>query len=199
MNPHIVPIVEGFSETESVPILLRRILQETLRVYDVDVARPFRLTRTRVVRPGELERAIQLALADREGAEAILVLMDADNDCPATLAPVLAARCKPVCPKPFAVVLAEREFEGWFLGAKKSLRNVRGIRPDAQPPAEPEKIRGAKEELSRNMVDGRRYQEVDDQPALAAQMDLAEARSACASFDKLLREVATLVRHIHRP
>jgi len=193
MKPAIVPIVEGQAEVEAVPVLLRRIL-EVLEVHHVEVARPFRVKRYKVVKEGELERAIQNAMTDRENVEAILIVLDADDDCPAELGPDLARRSRAVAAgKPFAVVLAKRELEAWFLGAKRSLRGVRGIRPDAEPPPDPEGIRGAKEALSRNM-DGCRYLAVDDQPALAAQMDLGSCRTACASFDRLVREVKRLVR-----
>jgi hypothetical protein len=93
-------------------------------------------------------------------------------------------------------VLANREFKGWFLGAKESLRTKRGISQDACAPPDPEAIRGAKERLSDNMVGGRRYLEVDDQPAFAAMMDLRQARAHCPSFDKLCREIERLVQAI---
>lgn len=198
MKPAIVPIVEGQAEVQAVPILLRRILK-VLEAYHVQIARPFRVGRYKVVKKGELERAIQYAMKDRENVEAILIVLDADDDCPAELGPDLARRVEMVAAgKPFAVVLAKRELEAWFLGAKESLRGQRGIRMDAVPPASPEAIRGAKEALSRNMV-GQRYLEVDDQPALAAAMDLEAAQRRCASFDKLMREVTRLVAELPRP
>jgi len=94
---------------------------------------------------------------------------------------------------PAAVVLANREFEGWFLGSKESLRGFRGIREDAEPSPNPEEIRGAKEHLTRNMETGIRYIEVDDQPALCQKMDFDLARRRCPSFDKLLRDLRTLL------
>ncbi|KPK45901.1 MAG: hypothetical protein AMK72_10385 [Planctomycetes bacterium SM23_25] len=192
MTRAIIPIVEGQSEVESVALLLRRVLAEVMGEHSVEVGRPFRVKRTKVVREGELERAVQFALRDRRGAEAVLVLLDADDDCPAALGPALARRAQQVSAKPVAVVLATRELEAWFLGAKRSLRGVRGIRDDAEPPPNPEGIRGAKESLSHNMT-GRRYLEVDDQPALADRMDLEAAKAACPSFARLVREVTRLV------
>lgn len=192
MTASIATIVEGQSEVESVPVLLRRILPGCLGASDVDVVRPFRVSRTRITRPHELERAVKQTLRDRPNVEAILVLLDADDDCPATLGPALAQRGQQVSAKPVAVVLAMRELEAWFLGAKRSLRGVRGIRDDAEPPPNPEAIRGAKESLSHNMT-GRRYLEVDDQPALADRMDLEAAKAACPSFARLVREVTRLV------
>ncbi|HEX2077141.1 MAG TPA: hypothetical protein VHG08_05515 [Longimicrobium sp.] len=110
----LVPIVEGHAEVRSVPVLMRRL--------GVDVAKPFRVKRNQVVRPGELERAVQLAVADRAAASAVLVLLDADDDCPAELAPVLLRRCRQVTDVPVSVVFAVRELEAWFLGGVQSLR-----------------------------------------------------------------------------
>lgn len=190
MGVSIVPIVEGHSEQQSVPLLLRRI-QAQLGAYQVHIARPFRVKRSLIVREGELERAVKQALRSRENAGALLVLLDADDDCPVTLGQSLLARCRACTEVPAAVVLANREFEAWFLGAKDSLRAVRGIRQDVQTPPEPEAIRGAKERLSANMQ-GRRYLEVDDQPALAAEMAIDLAAQRCRSFAKLLRDVTRL-------
>jgi len=190
----IAPIVEGHAEVQSVRVLLRRIFAKIERS-DVQVVRPFRVKRTRIVRPGELERAVKQAIRDRENVRGVLVLLDADDDCPAKLEPCLLKRCKNATPLPVRVVLANREFEGWFLGAKESLRGVRGIREDAAAPVDPEAIRGAKERISGNMV-GSRYLEVDDQPALAARMNLEMAKQRCPSFERLLRNVEFLVSRL---
>ena len=191
MSAAIVPIVEGFSEVESVPVLLRRLLDQQ-NAHHISIARPFRVKRYGVVRPNELERAIKQALRDRSEARGIVVLLDADDDCPAKLGPALLARARVATALPTAVVLAQKEFECWFLGAKESLRGVSGIRDDAMAPHNPEEIRGAKERLTQNMVAGRRYLEVDDQPVLASRMDIEEARGRCQSFAKLLTEFGIL-------
>ena len=128
-----MPIVEGQSEERSVGVLLRRMLGE-LDVYDVSVARPFRVKRNRVVRPEELERAIKQAVRSRSGASAVLVMLDADEDCPATLAPELLQRGAQATTVPVRVVLPKVETEAWILAAIESVRGKRGIREDAEPP-----------------------------------------------------------------
>ena len=195
MTPAIVPIVEGQAECESVPILLRRILAQILSEYRLQVATPFRVKRNRVVRPGEIERAVELAVRDREGAACLIVLLDADDDCPATLGPALLDRCARATGLPASVVLANREYEAWFLGAKESLRGSRGIRTDATGPPDPEAVRGAKERLARNMR-GKPYDSVLDQPALTAKVDLDMASRRCPSFRKLLRDLRRLVEQM---
>jgi hypothetical protein len=191
VSPAILPIIEGQSEAESVPILLRRI-RDKMQAFNIRISRPWRVKRYRVVKQGELERAITQGIRDRSNIGAILLLLDAEDDCPATLAPELLERCRLTTHLPVAVVLANIEMEGWFLGGKESLRGLCGIKPDAVAPPNPESIRGAKERLSKNMEHGRRYLEVDDQPTLAAYLDFELTRSHCRSFEKFLTEAKRL-------
>ena len=180
MNVSIVPIVEGYSEVQSVPILLRRIRDE-LNAYNVDISRPFRIKRNKVVLEGELEKAIRQATRDRTNVGGFIILLDADDDCPAELGPQLLERGKNETNIPVAVIFAMKEFEGWFLGAKESLRGISGVKTDAEAPDNPESIRGAKGCLGANMLN-KRYLEVDDQPAFTAQMDLELAEQRCPSL-----------------
>jgi hypothetical protein len=186
----LATIVEGHSEVESVPILIRRAL-DWIGGASIGIARPFRVHRYQVVREGELEKAVRHVIATRRGATGLLILLDADDDCPARLGPELTDRCRRVTALPVAVVLAQTEFEAWLLGGKESLRGVRGIREDALAPERPERIREAKERLSRNMR-GRGYVSVDDQPALVEKLNLDLARRRCDSFDKFCRELARI-------
>ncbi len=192
----LVPIVEGHAEVQSVPVLLRRLLADRHRS-DVRIARPVRVGRYKIVRPGELERAIALAQRRPEGCHALLVLLDADNDCPKIVAPDLLRRAQDASAgRPAAMVFAKSEFEAWFLGSLESLRGVRGIIATATAPERPEEIRGAKERLTEYMAGGRRYVDVDDQPALVTAFDLNQARQRCPSFDKLVRDVDDLLARL---
>lgn len=184
----LLPIVEGHSEEAAVPVLLRRLLARLERP-EVQVARPFRVSRYRMVRPGEIERAVLQGIRDRNDIGAILVILDADDDDPLSLEAVLLERCRKASSLPTAVVAPCRELEAWFLGSKDSLRGVCGIRPDANAPAAPEAIRDAKGRLTSNMAGNRRYLEVADQPVLAARMDLDLAFQRCTSFQRLLGEL----------
>jgi len=187
--PVLVPIVEGHAEVEALPVLMRRLLAEFDR-YEIGIARPVRVKRYQIVRPGELERACELARRRPEGCDAILLLLDADDDCPKEIAPGLVARARnSSAGLPVAVVLAKSEFEAWFVGSLESLRGVRGIEETAISPQHTEDIRDAKGYLSRQMTHGRRYVEVDDQPAMAQSFDLTLARQSCPSFDKFVRDV----------
>ena len=177
----LVTLVEGQAEVRSIPALLRRL--------GIDPARPFRVKRNLVVKPGELERAITQALRDRPDPSGVLVLLDVDDDCAARLGPELLARAQEVSRGyPVSVVFAVRELEAWFLGGIESLRGQRGIRGDAAWPGDPEAPRGAKERVE-SLMGGRTYLDTDDQPALMAMLDIGAARARCPSLDKLLRDL----------
>lgn len=185
-------IVEGDGEIEAVPVAIRKIAQEILPELALRI-HPLRVPRTRLVKPGELERSVELAARRVGRGGAILVVLDSDDDCPATLGPELLARARRVrSDLPIRVVLAKREFEAWFLASAISLRGLRGLAGDLEPPLDPESIRGAKEWLTARMTTGHSYTETLDQAALAASLDLHQARAA-PSFDKFFRDVAALV------
>jgi hypothetical protein len=186
-------IVEGHGEEQALPVLLRRILAEHRPSLDVDVARPLRVARGRILKERELERAVELMARRVVPQGALLILFDADDDCPAKLGPQVLERARKIrADLPVGVVLANREFESWFLAGARSLRGARGLGGDLEPPGAAEVIRDAKGWLTARRVDGRSYVETLDQAALAARLSLEEARSA-SSFGKLVRDVLCLV------
>lgn len=187
----VVPVVEGHGEVEAVPILLRRIFERERR-FDIEIGRPFRVKRHRVVKTGELERSLTLAIRSRR-ADAAIVLLDSDDDCPVELADALGARADAAAFQNVSVVCACREFEAWFLAAKRSLRGKCEIRVDADCIPEAENLRDAKGRITANMEGGRRYLEVDDQPRLAAAVDLDLAEGKARSFRKLCDELRKLL------
>ena len=186
----IACIVEGAGDVAAVPVLIRRICASA------NVLPPIRIPKSRVLQPGELERAVELAVRKTTGRGAILLLIDADDDCPAEIGPRLL-RCVRTARSDVysAAVIAKSEFEAWFLAAAESIRGKRGLRDDLVAPADPESIRGAKEWLSRHMPAGRSYRETLDQPALAAIFDLTLARRA-PSFAKFEREVLRICQEL---
>lgn len=185
-------IVEGHGERESVRTLVQRIVAEQSPGAYIHVEQPLRIPKSRLLKIGELERAVELA-ARRAGANgAIFILLDSDDDCPAELGPQLLRRARAARGDvPIAVTVAKREFEAWFLAAAESLRGRRGLPVDLQAPPNPEEIRGAKEWLADRMTSGS-YSETLDQPALTDSFDLNAARRA-DSFDKCWREVSRLL------
>jgi len=187
----VAVVVEGHGEVQAVPVLVRRIAAEL--GHGVKVPKPVRIRRNRVDRAGEFEKAVELASRDAGETGSILVLLDADMDCPAQLASALASRAEAVRPDgTIRVVLAKTEFECWFLAAAASIGGRRGILESAAPPEDPEAIRDAKGVLNSWMPGNRSYRPSRDQAALAAVFDFRAARSA-PSFDKLWRDVKALL------
>ena len=195
----IVSIVEGYSEVESVPALLRRYLATT-GLYGLEVARPIRVKRNLVVKPNELEKAVELARRQYPEIKALLVVLDADTDCPGSLGPELLARAERAAHGQFecAVVLPKTELESWFVASVTSLRGQRGISPGAIPPSDPEEVSDAKGWLTRWMVD-KTYVEVDDQPAFTERFDLSAALSSCRSFQKFDKAVRAILSSVSGP
>lgn len=190
----IACIVEGHGEVEAVPILVRRVAERVDPSLFIRIPRPLRITRSQLLRPRELERAIELAARQVGPQGGILVLIDSDDDCPAELGPQLLDRARQARGGiPIGVVLAKREFEGWFLASAESLRGRRGLPDDLLPPPDPESVRGAKEWIARHMIGTVSYSETIDQPALTAIFNLDQAAARANSFDKCLREVTRLI------
>jgi hypothetical protein len=82
---------------------------------DLRVPAPAKVHRGRLVAECGIERAVSAA-AQRGGVAAggVLVLLDADDDCPAELGPRNAGTCAgSAAGRPGSVVLANREFEAW--------------------------------------------------------------------------------------
>lgn len=189
----IQPIVEGHGDVAALPVLLRRLVQEA-EVWAVDIGRPIRRPRHRLVEEDGVRQAVRLALVQPD-CGAVLLLFDGDSDCPADLGPAVQDWAGEAAGgTPCRVVLAHREYESWFLAAIESLRGRRGVRDDAEPHPDPERPRGAKEQLEARMRPGASYLETTDQPALSAMFSLPAAHRRSRSFRKLSASFANLVR-----
>ena len=134
----IVAIVEGDGEVKAVPVLLRRIGAAVAPLAALDVAWPIRVPRGRFLKASGLEGYVSLA-ASRAGPDGrILVLLDANGDCPAELGAALLRRARAARPDLLIeVVLAKCEYEAWFIAAADSLRGTRGISNAANVPPRP--------------------------------------------------------------
>jgi hypothetical protein len=159
---------------------------------NVEIPHPIRIAKSKLLKTGELERAIALAALQVNGRGAILILVDSDDDCPAILAPALLARARAARNDlPIGVVLPNKEFESWFLAAAHSLGGRKGLPLGLEAPPNPEEVRGAKEWLNRQLVSGS-YAPAVDQASLTGAFDIELARRA-KSFDKCYREVVNLL------
>lgn len=181
----VVSIVEGDGEVVALPVLLRRLEQWLTPGRYVHIERPIRVRREQFLNREEVfVKQLRLAAALCGPTGLILVLLDADDDCPVDLSAGIRARAAQVVPgHTVSVVLANREYEGWFIAAARSLDGCRGFACPGYIPA-PEAIRGAKQWISKHVPNGA-YHEVIDQPALSARLDLEQAHAHSRSFRKL--------------
>jgi hypothetical protein len=187
----VASIVEGDGEVTALPVLLRRLSQWHVPAEHVDVLTPIRVYKDRFLnRPGEFSRHLQLAAAKCGDSGWILILFDADDDCPAHKGHTVLKQARAIIPhRRVAVVLANREYEAWFIAAAESLNGCRGFQThpnDAQ--VDPEIPRNAKGWVRERMPAGAGYGETTDQPAFSAQFDLNLAYQRSRSFRKLCSE-----------
>lgn len=196
----IAAIVEGDGEVPSVPILLRRFGEYLGRPGLIEVLKPFRVPASKLLKAGELERTVELAARKVGNAGGIFIILDCEDDCPASLGPQLLSRASSQRPNmAIGLVLAYREYESWFLGSAASLAGKRGLPLGLANHPTPETPRDCKGWLSAQMARGIAYSETVDQPALTALFDFAAARMACPSFDKCCREVSKLFTQLDPP
>lgn len=193
----IVPIVEGDGETEAVPVLLRRVLDDMER-WHVGVTRPLNAHGAgNLTKRGGVERFVQLARLQC-GCCGVLVLLDAEGGCALRMARDLATRVRAVCGgSPAAVVCACREYEAWFPASLHTLTGVRlggrpGLVADTSYGGDVEALTGVKGWLSRHFPAGRAYKETLDQAPMTARIDLREARERSRSFRRLCHAIELL-------
>ncbi|PPC91940.1 MAG: hypothetical protein CTY34_01925 [Methylobacter sp.] len=186
---NVTAIVEGDGEVIALPVLLRRLNEWLTPEVYVDVGYPIRVRRDRFLsKDDEFRRHLSLA-AHKCGNEGwILILFDADDDCPAELGQKILRRAQNIVPhRRISVVLANREYEAWFIAAAESLQGNRGFNFDPTKTVNPEQPRDAKGWIEACMTN-RSYGETTDQPAFSALIDLQLAFDRSRSFRKLCSE-----------
>lgn len=203
----IVPIVEGFGEETAVPLLVRRWLER--RRYDCYFDLPplainakgsgrLKAAYDRHRHVG-IEHYVEAALRSRP--DAILVVLDGDDECENRtsqngLGPTLVARARAVAPHiPLAVVVANREYEAWFLADFHSMRDrgflPHGARLRRDIYAAPEWPRGCKGLVEKLMACG--YEERVHQVKLTGGLTFSRsATRRSPSYGKLLRDLERL-------
>lgn len=188
----LVCIVEGKGEVRAVPTLCARILKEIgASSWTVD-SDPIRRPRGTLVDEGipthkrpcharELGRALEMALArDPDG---LIVLCDADRDCPAVWGPSAIGTIRARTAVPATAVMCVLEYEAWLL------RTYSDEEHRAAKVRDPERTRGAKEELRKLVPD---YMPTTHQLELTRRIDVTALRTRSRSFDKLVRGIETI-------
>lgn len=187
----VASIVEGDGEVAALPVLLRRLAQWRGAAGYVDVLPPIRVYKDRFLkRPEEFSRHLKLAAAKCGDAGWVLILFDADDDCPAEKGAAVLRAAQTIIPyRRVAVVLANREYEAWFMAAATSLNGIRGFQcHEKDALINPEIPRNAKGWMQERMPAGAGYGETTDQPAFSARFDLDLAHQRSRSFRKLCAE-----------
>jgi hypothetical protein len=193
----VVPIVEGHGEVAAVRTLLERIWIEVVAGDYVDVLSPIRQPKTKLLQEQGLERAVKLAaakLGQHQAADVpslILILIDADNDCPAELGPRLVKRARSTTHLGVEVFVAKTEYETWFAGAATSLAEFLES-GDAPAPEDPEG-QGVGKGWLKDRFRAAKYSETVDQVRLTARMDLDECRTRCPSFGRICTKLEAIV------
>ncbi len=209
MTIFVAPIVEGATEERCLKILLSRLWKFVTPAGNdsvLAVLKPLPTKRSSLIKIGDSELPKQIQLAANSLRDAlwqpevdtgfILLMVDAEEDCPATLGPLLLQRAKETrADLDIACVLPKRELENWFKAAAASLGGVCGlpadlaVAGDAEHGSGGEWLTSQKRRLGRNL----KYTKPDDAVELAKAMDLAECRANSPSFAKLCRVLADRV------
>lgn len=90
-------------------------------------------------------------------------------------------------------MLANREFEAWFLAAAPSLAGQHGFPAELRWVDNPEGPRDCKGVLTKARPKGHPYKETVDQAPLASIFDMKMARQHADSFDKFYRDISWLL------
>lgn len=188
---NIVPIVEGDGEVAALPVLLRRLNEWKRPGTAIDISHPIRVRKDRFLRrDDEFSRHVQLACLKAGVGGLVLILLDADDDCPVVESEKIRSRALCVnATGEFAVIMANREYEAWFIAAAPSLSGRRGFVLPANDSSHlvPETRRDAKGWI-RERMSPNGYRETRDQAAFSAHLDLELAFQNSRSFRKLCTE-----------
>ena len=207
----IIPIVEGHGEERAIPCLIRRWLQHRRWHHSFEVPD----TAINAKGCGRLKGAYDkvrhigiehyIIAALRNKPDAILVVLDADEECikrgPGNgLGPELFARAKAVASHvPLAVVVANREYEAWFLANINSFK-ARGLfskHTIIPRDLDPESTRDCKG-LIAGLI-GCRYEESVHQLELTSGLKFSPgAIGRSISYGKLLRDLERLTCEARR-
>jgi hypothetical protein len=212
----IIAIVEGHGEQTAVPELLRRWFQHRrFRNFETpDLAiRASGSGALKCPHQAEDELGIEyyVDLAARARPDGILVMLDADDECierakqPSRkkpgLGPELLERARKVAPHiPIEVVVANREYEAWFLAALSNLRRAGKVPRTGRfrtPPGGIENIRNCKKPLAELL--GRPYEETVDQRDFTQVLPFTPGMAIRSrSYRKLLKALDALTRAVRR-
>jgi hypothetical protein len=203
MTFYIAPIVEGHTEDDCIEPLLHRVWNDLLQPpFRLQVLQPSRGNRDSLVRPNHPDLALKVTEAYRKLAQRLkhdpasrgllLLLIDAEGDCPAVLGPRLLRDMRAVRPDTdISCVLAKRMFENWLVAGASTLAGVNGL-PNPLPDRERvEEQNGWRwfDDQFRGEKGLRKYKKKEDAKVFVQFFSPQECRDNCPSFDKLCRDL----------
>lgn len=202
MAGKIVPIVEGDGEVTAVPVLLHRLLRDSNEL-GLQIAAPKNAHGSgNLTKDGGVERFVRYAWIE-PGCAAVIIIIDGDAaDCAMTLGKSLAERIRKLRgPKPVAVVVANREYEAWFLASLPSMAGKQIAEALTLPEhlllnVHPEKMRNVKGWITRQLPSGKSYKETEHQASMTRLIDLGLARASSRSFRRIYNAIAQLSKAI---
>lgn len=190
----IFPIVEGHGDEGAVRALIQRFAHEVHAHFDFHVADPFRLQRTKFAKDVEVESAIRFGAIKLKpfARRHVLLVMDADDDCPATQHARVMRLAREASPEvDVRFVMPVREYEAWFIGCLDRSKPHADIRDDLPSPVDRSTIRDAKGWFRANiLVPGRPYSPSVDQAKFTYLIDLASPNDRALA--KLRKEMAAI-------
>ena len=200
--PTIVPVVEGDGDVAAFPELLARILLENHNRPDVLVAQGKSGVVKANGRPNLLNKLDKFLhhAQNKPDCDAILVLLDADNDCPVILSRQLSQHCEQVGTKcPVQIVCARRSYESWFLASLDTVKGKSVIPDTATLSGDAENVPNPKQWITALLPRGQAYKETTHQAALSSYIDLDLAHKNSRSFRRLCHALEQLLDAIDSP
>ena len=208
----IVPIVEGHGEVTAVPELLTQWFKHR-RFYNFEATKlSIRAPKDSMLAPFDLVRENGIELYVRRAAarrpDGIIVMLDSDDECrkrvgrppEEQLGPELLQRAvNEVGHIPIGVVVADREFEAWYLAAHMRFKTQGHFDPEVRFPVDFdfEQPRDCKGYVSKFI--GWKYSETADQKELAKHIGFGSYMGRhCRSFAKLMRDLERVTQNARR-
>lgn len=201
-------IVEGHGEQQALPILVKRWLRHrnftNFSTNDLAIrttgAGAFTASYDRGGETG-IEHYVDIALLGQP--DAILILRDAEDDCLRNryqqhdgLGPYLLARATAHTPHvPIAVVIVNRSYEAWLLGANKLFSQLGIFKRLPRENSRPEALTGnLKRHMKKALISGT-YSETADQIELTRILPLThKQQKRCPTLERLFNSLEKLCR-----
>ena len=187
-------IVEGHGEETAIRPLINNIIASCDGIVYPGIAAPYRKSWGSLVnRTGELEQCAEIVLREGGPGSRLMLLLDADGNCPALLGPTMLERLILRFPgRLVSVVVADWEFESWFIASAESIAEHIGASLGVEVPDNIEEIQNPKAWLERNILN-RRYRETNDQASFSSVIDVPLARQRSHSFNRFCLELEKLL------